>query len=318
MGIVYGLEYVRNEPTIGSDRRALNMNRLLSRMKSLYPVLLGFCLAAGLGCTPAFADMLPFVVDYTRNEQPVYWWSSARPQLQSTIDQTLFSDEGNGIVRPQQKKDFSVSRIFQRAELSVLNAQQIAQLVGATTFFLGRAQADSTEVTWLDSTAAIVTIHGDLYDTRSGSLLGSIEVVGRGVSSTHDGAIRLASHAAAQDLRHFQPSSAVAKSTDTDLQVVVHAHDKAQTFLTLSEHFSRAMQNRGEIHPCRASEGEVSLCVRSEEDEQLLRGVLLQGLQRELEDLVVDDIQEEDHRIHIYAHTPSDDRQPSENARPLL
>lgn len=295
------------------------MIQLFARTSLFLRLVMGTVLvSSSLFALPAAADMLPLVVDHTRNEGPTFWWNSARPNIQSPIDQTLFASDARGIVQIQRKKDFSISRIFQRNDLSVVNAQQIAQLTGATTFFLGKAHAETTEVTWLDSTSAIVTILGDLYDTRSGVLIGSVEIIGRGVSSTRDGAIRLASQAAAQDLRHFQPSKAFAQTAPNLLQIVVHAHDKAQTFVTLHEHFDKAIQGRGVMAPCRASEGEVALCVRSEEDEQQLRGLLLQGLKRGLDNILIDEIQEEEQRIHIYARTPSPEGGSTDTPRPLL
>lgn len=289
-----------------------------STLKIFKTIVTATCVAWAFHGATAAADMLPLVVDHTSQDGPVYWWSSAKPRVESPIDRALFGDTAAHIVHPEQQKNFSISRVFQRPQLSVVNAQQIAQMTGATTFFMGQAYADTTEVTWLDSTAATVTIQGDLYDTRSGSQLGNIEIVGRGVSSTPDGAIRLASQAAAHDLQHFQPSRGQRVQREGQLQIIVHAHDKAQTFVTLHEHFQQAVQNRAQIATCRASEGEVALCVHTQEEDADLRAVLLQGLQRDVEHVVIQDIREEDHRIHIYAHTPSDEEQPAERGRPLL
>lgn len=287
-------------------------------LKNLCLLAATTCVVSVVALSTAAADMLPLVVDHTSQDGPTFWWSSAKPRLENPIDRAIFNGDSANIVHPENQKNFSISRVFQRPQLSVVNAQQIAQMTGATTFFIGQAYADTTAVTWLDSTAAAVTIQGDLYDTRSGAQLGNIEIVGRGVSSTPEAAIRVASQAAASDLQHFQPSHGQKSQPAASFQIIVHAHDKAQTFITLQEHFQRLAQPNAEISTCRASEGEVALCVHAQNDEANLRATLLQGLQRTLDHIVIEDIREEDHRVHIYAHTPSSSEQPAEHGRPLL
>lgn len=276
-------------------------------------------LLAGAFSMSASADMLPMVVDYTQSETARYWWNHARPEMAGPVDRAVFSEDARGVVRPDQQDGFSISRVFQRADLSVVNAQQIARMTDATTFFLGEAHANTAHVGWLDSTAAVLTIRGELYDTRSGSLLGNVEVVGRGVSSTRDGALQLASDAAAHDLRHFQPGRARAQNTPDALEVVVHAHDGAHTFDVLEDHVASTLSGHAEQKTCRASEGEVALCVEADEDAvDAVRTKLLRSFQGGVEGIEISDVKEDARQIHVYAHTPRDDDAFESEGRSLL
>lgn len=269
----------------------------------------------------AFADMLPLVVDQTQDNAPTFWWESAQPQARGPLDRALFSEDTHGVVSPIDKESFSVSRVFQRPKLSVVNAQQMARMTGATSFFLGEASSSTTEVRWLDSTAAVVTIHGELYDTRSGTLLGNVEIVGRGVSSTADAAINVAARSAAQDLSHFQPGRGRAQNNaeTTNIEVVIHSHDGAQSFVTLRRHFADLVADKGTLHTCRASEGEVALCVSGDGiDNDVIQRVLLQGLERTVGDVVIDEVVQNGHRIHINVHTPAERDSHGDDGRSLL
>lgn len=267
---------------------------------------LGALLAAAIA-TPAAADMLPMVVDYTHGETPTFWWSGPNPEPQGALDRAVFTQDARGVVRPDAQEGFSISRVFQRADLSVVNAQQLARMTDASTFFLGEAHASTADVGWLDSTAAEVTIRGELYDTRSGSLLGSVEVVGRGVSSTRDGALTLASEAAAHDLRNFQPGRARSPDAPQTLEVVIHAHDGASTFDALQEHMEQTLSGHAHARTCRASEGEVAICVDADEpDADTLRTKLQQAFNRGVDGLEITDIKEDNRQLHVYARTPRD------------
>lgn len=283
--------------------------------------ILAVTLALSLFSAPVLADMLPIVVDLTQGDEPAYWWSTAHPQARGPVDNALFDERVQGVVSPIEAQNFSVSRVFQRPKLSVVNAQQMARMTGATSFFLGEAHASTTEVRWLDSTAAIVTIRGELYDTRSGSLLGNVEILGRGVSSTASAAITVAARSAAQDLSHFQPGRGRAKQNQdlSNVEVVIHSHDGAQSFVTLQRHFSERVADNATVHTCRASEGEVALCIYSEQQSNdALRRILLQDLERTVGDVVIDELVENGNIIHINAHTPSEHDSKSEDGRPLL
>lgn len=278
-------------------------------------------LVLSLFSAPVLADMLPLVVDLTQSDGPTYWWSSAHPQARGPMDKALFDETIHGVVSPIAAQNFSVSRVFQRPNLSVVNAQQMARMTGATSFFLGEARATTTEVRWLDSTAAVVTIEGELYDTRSGSVLGTVEILGRGVSSTPSAAIAVAARSAAQDLSHFQPGRGrTTKNEDlSNIEVVIHSHDGAQSFMTLRRHFDERIADNGTVDTCRASEGEVALCISSEQqDNASLRRRIVHGLDRTVGDVVIDKIVESGNRIHVTAHTPSEHDLESEDGRPLL
>lgn len=261
------------------------------------------CLLLSSAAGFAQADMLPMVVDQTRVGAPSFWWSSAQPQHHGVIDRALFDENTQGIVRPARLQNFAVSRVFQRSDISVVNAQQLARMTGSTSFFLGVANAETLSVGWLGSTSAIVTIRGALYDTRSGRTIGDVEIVGRGVSTTPDQAVQIAARSASRDLLNFQPGAGQDPSAAAPLEVVLRVHDGASAFVRLRDHFARAIEGRGELGECRASEGEVVLCIRTMPggDSAQLRSTLMQSLRAPFPDIILDEVREDDTRIYIRA-----------------
>lgn len=267
----------------------------------------------------AQADMLPMIVDQTQAGAPGYWWSTAQPRPQGVIDANLFEGRVVGIVRPDRLQNFAVSRIFQRPDISVVNAQQLAQMSGSTSFFLGVANAETVGVGWLGSTAAVVTIRGALYDTRSGATLGDVEIVGRGVSTSSEHAVQIAARSASKDLLNFRPGAARAEDANAPLEVILRVHDRADAFVALRDHFVRALEGRGDIGECRASEGEVVLCVRALPGQDLteLRRIILQSLRSPFPDVILEEVREDEHHVFVRARsTPMEPTWGQEGALP--
>lgn len=232
-----------------------------------------------LGADEARADMLPFVVDETRGGA-IFWWSGNRSQALSEIDATLFSAPSHAIVPWASVQGLTISRIFQTPGLMPSHAQQIARMAGAKTYFLGVANAQSHSSTWVESSAAEVVIRGALYDTLSGSMIREAELVGHGVSGAEDGAIRLASRAAAKALTTFRPGAASSPSADTQIRVAIRSSGGASPYVALRDHIARDLLNIADVMECRASEGEVVLCVHG------LPGQDLRSLRARVERLI--------------------------------
>lgn len=275
---------------------------------------LTWVLGAGLSLSASYAmaDMLPMVVDQTAATQTHYWWSSSTPNANGVVSQHLFSEDVSGVVRPSRLHNFAVSRIYQRPDISVGHAQEVARMTGATSFFLGVARAETQRVGWLSSSSAIVTIQGELFDTRSGARLGEIEILGRGVSTHPQQALEIAAKSAARDLVNFQPRGhRTGVASLSPFEVVIRTPGAADAFVRLRDHLARSIEGQGELGECRASEGEVVLCVRAlpGQDAALVRASVVQSLRASFTDIVMEELREEEQRVFVHARmapaTPS-------------
>lgn len=254
---------------------------------------------------PAAADMLPLVVDQTEGGRTAYWWSSSTPTYQGNVAGQLFGADVRGIVRPDRVPNFAVSRIFQRPDISVANARQLAAMSGADSFFLGVATSETHTIAWINSVAAEVKIRGGLYDTRSGALLREVELVGRGVSSSPAGAVQLASKSASVDLGNFQATAATRADESQQLEVFLRVSDGAEAYVNVRDALAKALQSRADIGECRASEGEVVLCVHPMpgQSAEHVQAALLTTLRAPMANVIVDDVQEEGSRLKVRARS---------------
>lgn len=275
---------------------------ILRRIRRFAPVavLFGMCAWGAV----ASADMLPLVVDQTGGANALYWWSTSAPRYEGAIAGQLFGPTVRGIVRPDAVPDFAVSRIFQRPDISVANARQLAMMSGANTFFLGVATSDTHVISWVDSVAAEVRIRGGLYDTRSGVLLREAQLVGRGVSNTVQGAMALAARSASADLANFQSADGLPAVNDEQLQVLLRVDDGAEAYVKVRDALSMALQRRADISECRASEGEIVLCVHSMpgQSPEHVRATVLAALRAPIELVVIDELLEDGSRLRVRAH----------------
>lgn len=213
------------------------------------------------GAVEARADMLPFVVDETRGSA-FFWWSGSRSQTLSDIDSTLFGAPSHAVVPWSTVQGLTISRIFRTPTLLPSHAQQIARMAGAKTYFLGVANAQTHSSAWVESSSAEVVIRGALYDTLSGALIREAELVGHGVSGAEEGAIRLASRAAAKALTTFRPGAGAVPSVDSLISVAIRSSGGASPYVALRDNIARDLVNIADVMECRASEGEVVVCIR--------------------------------------------------------
>lgn len=273
---------------------------------------------AAFASSAALADMLPMVVDHTRPGTTHYWWSTTTPNDEGPVTRALFSDDARGTIRPAQLQDFAVSRVFQREDLSTVNAQQIARMSGATSFFLGDAVAETHVVGWLASSSATVTITGQLYDVRSGAQMGEITIVGRAVSSNTERAVELAAASASRDLWNFQPRGPQDADASAPFEVIFRTPRAAEAYVQLSTHIRQVLEGRGEIGECRASEGEVVLCLRAlpGQDAEQLRAQVVQTLRAPLPNIIMEELRDEEHRVIVRARALEHEALPSD--RPSL
>lgn len=270
--------------------------------------------AAAFVSSSAHADMLPMVVDHTRPGMTHFWWSSTTPNAEGPVSRALFADDARGTIRPTQLQNFAVSRVFQREDLSTVNAQQLARMSGATSFFLGEAVAETQVVGWLASSSATVTIAGQLYDVRSGAQIGEVTIVGRAVSSNPERAIELAAASASKDLLNFQPRGQQDADASAPFELIFRTPGAADAYVQLSTHIRQALEGRGEVGECRASEGEVVLCLRAlpGQDPAQLRAQVIQTLRAPLPNIIMDELRDEEHRVIVHARVLKHEALPSD------
>lgn len=213
------------------------------------------------------ATTLLLVVDGTGSQDIAWWIDGVSPEPTPFEDAATRAQQADLRTGREVSDGRAISSVYRQARLSTANIANLGRLFDASFALHGTVKKESARVAAADEFVAHVVFDAVLVDTRTQTVVDTVQLHAAGVGESAESAVRSASTHLVAALEHrlgVLTGSAPVAHDDAPMRVTVDGTGTAMPFVAFRKSLREAVGPRGDIMECAASEGSVTLCVRLE------------------------------------------------------